>query len=425
MGRMARMSLLMAAGLLGSTGGLNAAERYVDNSNPSECSDGSSGGTLSRPWCTIGHAVDYVAPGDIVYVKNGTYREDVYIKGKNGGENYITFQNYPGHSPVIKGNGVGSGRNKIVGSSFLKFIGFTITDFQQGLFVERSSNIILQNLTVYDVGHEAVHIRFNSSLVTLRDSIIHDTGKLQRFGEGVYVGSSPTHQPKHPPYDNTHDILLKGNRIYNTGDECIEAKEGTYNIVIDGNTLHDCNLSSSITDPGWGGIELMDQGKYYASDPNHVVKNNIIKMAKTGIGVHTGATVFNNVIYGQIAGYRGISIDNADTDNFVRRVYHNTIDVAAPHAVAVLGPASVDIRNNIGPGTAGNMPAQDAFFLGKAKGDYRLAPGGAPIDAGANITAMVPRDIEGRSRSNGTPPDLGAYESGAGAQAAPTSFQRR
>jgi hypothetical protein len=169
----------------------------------------------------------------------------------------------------------------------------------------------------------------------------------------------------------------------------------------------------------------MDQGKYYASDPNHVVKNNIIKTAKTGVGVHTGATVFNNVIYGQIAGYRGISIDNADADSFVRRIYHNTIDLPSPHAVVVLGSASVDIRNNIGPGSAGNIPAQDAFFLGKAKGDYRLAPGGAPIDAGANITAVVPKDIEGRSRSNGTPPDLGAYEFGPGAQAAPTSFQRR
>jgi hypothetical protein len=422
---MAGISPLMAAILLASTGGLNAAERYVDNSDPAACSAGESGGSQSSPWCTISHAARHAAPGDVVYVKNGTYREDVYISGKNGGESYITFQNYPGHSPVIRGNGVETGRNKITNSSFLKFIGFTITNFQQGLFVERSNNIVLQNLTVHDVGHEAVHIRFNSSLVTLRDSVIYDTGKLQRYGEGVYVGSSPTHQPKHPPYDNTHDILLKGNRIYNTLDECIEAKEGTYNIVIDGNVLHDCLLSRNMTDPGWGGIELMDQGKYYASDPNHVVKNNIIKTAKTGIGVHTGATVFNNVIYGQIAGYRGISIDNADADSFVRRIYHNTIDVPAPQAVVVLDRASVDIRNNIGPSSTGNVPARDAFFLGKAKGDYRLAPGGAPIDAGVNITAAVPLDIEGRSRSNGTLPDLGAYEVGAGAQAAPTSFQRR
>ena len=135
---MARTSHLTTA-LLGSAilaGVANAAERYVDNSGSPPCSNSSSGGSQSRPWCTINYAVGRVRPGDIVYVKNGTYREDVYIDGKNGGANYITFQNYPGHSPVIQGNGVESGRNKIINGSFLRFVGFTITNFQHGIFVE-------------------------------------------------------------------------------------------------------------------------------------------------------------------------------------------------------------------------------------------------------------------------------------------------
>jgi hypothetical protein len=424
MRRIARTPQVLAAVLFASSGTLNAAERYVDNSTPSACSNSTSGGSQSQPWCTINYAAHQVAPGDVVYVKNGTYNEDVYIEGKNGGENYITFRNYPGHSPVIRGRGVGNGRNKIIDSSFVKFIGFTITNFQQGIFVERSNNIILQNLKVHEVGLEAVQIWSNSSFVTVQDSIIHDTGKLGRYGEGIYVGTAGSGQ-KSPPYDNTHDILLKGNTIHNTTDECIEVKEGAHNVIIDSNTMHDCLLDPRITSPGWGSIELMQPEKFYGSDPNHIVKNNIIKTAKTGIGVHTGATVFNNVIYGQIAGYRGISISNTDPENYVRRIYHNTIDLPEPQAVVVSGRVSVDIRNNIGPTSAGNMAARDVFFQSKAKGDYHLAPGAAPIDAGVNLAAFVPQDIEGRSRSDGTRPDLGAYEFGVGAGAASIPVQRR
>ena len=383
--RRVAMASLLATGLLGSAmlaGASSAAERYVDNSGAPPCSNSLSAGSQSRPWCTINYAVGRAGPGDIVYVKNGTYREDVYIDGRHGGANYITFRNYPGHSPVIRGSGVESGRNKIVNSSFLKLIGFTITNIQQGLFVDTSNNIILQNLKVYNVGQEAVRIRLNSSFVTLQDSVIHDTRKWQFNGEGVYIGTSSSQQPSSPPYDNTHDILVKNNTIYNTNDECIEAKEGTYNITIDGNTMRDCLLDPGITSLHWGAIEVMEHKKYYGSNPNHVIKNNIIHMTKTGIGVHTGATVFNNVIYGQTGGFRGISIDNAGSDDYVRRIYHNTIDLPNSRAVASSGGASVDIRNNIGPSSTSNIAAQNAFFVNRATGDYHLASGSAPIDAG-------------------------------------------
>jgi hypothetical protein len=406
-------------------GAANAGEWYVDNSGHAACRNDVPGGSEARPWCTINYALEKAGPGDTVYVRNGTYREEVYISGKAGGPDYLTVRNYPGHFPVIEGAGVHGGRNKIAQSSHIRIIGFTITNIQQGLFVDASDNIILENLKVYNVGQEAVRIRLNSSFVTLRDSTIHDTRKWRFNGEGVYIGTSSSQQPNGPPYDNTHDILLKNNTIYNTGDECVEVKEGTYNVTIDGNTLHNCLLDPSITSPHWGAIEIMDHRKYYGSNPNHVIKNNIIHMAKTAIGVHTGATVFNNVIYGQIGDFRGISIDNDDSDAYVRRVYHNTIDLPKSRAVVVSGRASVDIRNNIGPNSTSNMAAHKDLFVNNSAGDYRLAPGSAPIDAGVNLTATVPQDIEGGSRTGNNRPDLGAYEYGASSDGARAAERRR
>jgi hypothetical protein len=413
----AKASLLTAT-LLSSTifaGVAIAADKYVDNSGSPSCSNNASRGTESQPWCTINYAAGNAQPGDIVYVKNGIYREDVYISRRNGGANYITFQNYSRHSPVIQGKGVESGRNKIVNSSFLKFIGFTITNFQQGFFVETSNNIILQNLKIYNIGQEAVRIRLNSSFVTLADSTIYDTRKWQYNGEGVYIGTSTSQQPQSPPYDNTHNVLVKNNTIYNTGDECIEMKEGTYNVTIDGNAMHDCLQDSGITSPSWGAIEVMEPRKFYDANPNHVIKNNIIRTSKTAIGVHTGATVINNVIYGQTGNFRGISIDNPNSDSFIRRIYHNTIDLPASRAVVSSGGVPADIRNNIGPSSASNIAAQSAIFVNKGAGDYRLAPGSAAINAGEDLTATVRQDIAGSSRP--PRPDLGAYEFGEGAAA--------
>ena len=393
----------------------SATTFYIDNSGAPACSNSASGGSEANPWCTVNYAVNRVAAGDIVYVKNGTYNEQVLISGKNGGPSYITFQNYPGHSPILRGSGVHTGRHKIIDSNYIKFVGFRITDIQQGLFVESSHHILLQSLNVYTVGQEAVHIKMNSSFVTLEDSVIHDTRAWQYNGEGVYIGMSTSDQPSSPPYDNTNNILIKNNTIYNTNDECIEVKPGTYSVVLDGNTMHSCNLDPGITALNWGAIEVMHPQHFYGSNPNHVVKNNIIATTKTGLGMHTGGTVFNNVIYGQTGSFRGISIDNPDSDNYTRFIYHNTIDLPSSRAVVSSGGAPTNIRNNIGPNTASNIATASSYYVNQSGANYHLVAGSAPINAGVDLIGTVPADIEGRGRSVSAPPDLGAYEFASGA----------
>lgn len=340
--------LLLATSL--SVGTAAAAEKFVDNSGAPRCDNSPAAGTEARPWCTINYAVRQVGPGDVVSVKNGTYRENVLIERTHGGARYITIRNYPGHSPVIRGEGIGSGRNKIQLSSYIKLIGFTITQFQQGLFVDASSQIHLQNIKVHDIGQEGVRIRLNSSFVTLLESEVRGTGKWRYNGEGIYIGTSTSQQPASPPYDNTHDILIKDSLIQSATDECIEVKEGTFNVTIQGNRVEDCLLKADITSPGWGSIELMDHRKFFRGNPNHVVTNNTIRTLKTAIGVHTGATVSGNRISGQTGEYRGISIDNPDTDAYARIVSDNTIELPDSNAIVVTGRPVLDARNNVRPG---------------------------------------------------------------------------
>ena len=68
---------------------LKAAEYYVaangNNSNP---------GTISQPWRTIQHAADVMMPGDIVYIRGGTYNENIQTTRSGTANAYITFSGY-------------------------------------------------------------------------------------------------------------------------------------------------------------------------------------------------------------------------------------------------------------------------------------------------------------------------------------------
>ena len=96
---------------------------------------------------------------------------------------------------------------------------FIITNFNQGLFVENSQNIIVEGNTVHHVGQEGIHVLLNSSFVTVQNNTVHDTRQWQYNGEGIYVGSGST-----APTDNTHHVTILNNTVYNTADEAIEVQ---------------------------------------------------------------------------------------------------------------------------------------------------------------------------------------------------------
>ena len=401
-------TLVLCLGLLGFTHGTTAATYYVNNAASSACGNAAGGGTMAQPFCTISYALGRIAGGDTVYVRSGTYNEALYIAGPAGktGAN-TTISAYPGDTVVLRGDSVNTGRCKIINTSFVTFAGFTITNYNQGLFVDSSSNITIRRCTIHHVGQEGLHVHVNSSFVTIDSCTVHDTRQWQYNGEGIYIGTGDA-----APVDNTNNVTVRNTTIYNTTDEGIEFKIGTHHITADGNNIYNVNLGSDWSQNGndVGAIEVnnaVGAVQNYGSDPQQVVRNNYIHNVKTAIRAGTGITVYNNVIR-NVSGY-GIYVDNQSNDSYTRAMYHNTIDAAAANAVFHVS-GTQDVRNNIGPATAKNLPTQDSFYVNKAAADYHLVKGAPPIDAGDDLTAIVPTDRDGVSRKTNGPPDLGAYE---------------
>jgi hypothetical protein len=385
------------------------ATYYVNNSGSPACSNSAGFGTLGKPYCTITYTISRISVGDTIYVRSGTYNEELYITNLTGsaGANTIIAV-YPGDTVTLRGNGGDrGGRIKIANTSYLTFDGFKITEWNQGLFVENSSNITLQNLEVYSVGQEAVRIRQNSSYVILQNSLIHDTRTWQYNGEGVYVGTRDDAEPN----DNTNHVTIKNNTIYNTNDECVELKPGTHDCIVEGNNISHCNQDpaySSTLDLGSIEVdEAVHAPQHWDSNPNHIIRNNVIHDTRTAIMLGTGSTAYNNVIYNIDSLFRGIQSKNLADDSYKRTIYHNTIDVASSRALVSSGGIT-DVRNNIGPTSTYNIATADSFYVNKAGANYRLNAGSAPINVGVDLTAIVPTDFEGKLRT--LPPDLGAYE---------------
>jgi hypothetical protein len=100
---------LMIVGLLtvlcGIAGPLVAAEYYValtgNDRNP---------GTMEKPLRTIQQGVDRLMPGDICFVREGTYRETVRLRRSGTAAQPIRVQAMPGEVVVISGTEVLSGK---------------------------------------------------------------------------------------------------------------------------------------------------------------------------------------------------------------------------------------------------------------------------------------------------------------------------
>lgn len=63
--------------------------------------DDTSPGTENTPWLTVTHAASRLSPGDTLYLRGGTYYENVTVRATGTEEDPITIRSYPGELAVI------------------------------------------------------------------------------------------------------------------------------------------------------------------------------------------------------------------------------------------------------------------------------------------------------------------------------------
>jgi parallel beta-helix repeat protein len=287
---------------------------------------------------TIQEALDAANPGDTVYVRAGTYTENVqitksiYLIGENctnttidgGGVNYPTVRVNNADNIEISGFAIQNGDTGIClnGSAASTISGNLITNNAfDGIRLENSSNCVVSGNRVTNSTY-GIHLVF-SSYNTFRCNAISDNSwNLAVFGGGVYI----SYYIQDIDISNTVD----GKPIYywvNKYGLTVPYDAGHISLVnCTGITAENLNLTNNF------------EGIFLIQTTNSTIKNNILTSNMFGVFLDNSSynTIYGNTIVENDVS--GIALHEADDNKF----YHNNI-IGNPTQVINYDSASTNI----------------------------------------------------------------------------------
>jgi hypothetical protein len=125
------------------------------------------------------------APGVVIGLADGTY-DGTFTAAASGTTSEPTWM-CGGRDAVLRGPGTDGGTVlSLQQIRYWRLVGFSVHEGQKGVMADGTRNTVLQDLTVTQIGDEAVHLRTNSTDNVVRRLTISDTGlRRVKFGEGV------------------------------------------------------------------------------------------------------------------------------------------------------------------------------------------------------------------------------------------------
>ncbi len=438
---------LALAALLAPAAALDAATYVVDRSHP--LSSDANPGTEALPWLTVQHAVDSVGAGDTVYVKAGTYPEQVVVTASGSPGAEIVLAAWPGDEVTIDGAGVELpewvGLLFVSGASHVRVSGLHVTNTgpwgtSTGIQVEDCSHVVVE-------GNHTSHTASSGILVWSSTDILVDGNEVEdpmtlgadSRNECITVGRSTR-------------VEVRSNHVHsnpNGRGEGICLKDGSFEVTAHHNHVHDVPSVGIYVDAhavATGDIEV-------SSNRVHDVDGNGIAIASEQGGLLERVRVANNLSYHNR--YLGVDVSSCCPDNGVvdhpmrdLEIVNNSlwgngwdgwggglgngntqIDGMVIRNNAVAGNLSFEIvmeeidpspwtidHNLVGqwtgyPGELCGSDCQvgDPLWVDPASGDFHLQAGSPAVDRGSSDLAPA-ADFDGVARPQGEAVDIGALE---------------
>ena len=432
-------------------------------------------GTLAQPWRTIQKAADTALAGDTVYVRGGTYNEQVFINSHSGSpDNWITFAAYPGETPIVDGTGINmnpgygidGGLFDVKSVSYIKITGFRIqnsgyaaiytsaTKSPTGLeYINPPSHHITFEGNTCQNTYAAAIIMFGLGTSNATDLVVRNNTVIQghnsddwRAHEVLSIGGG------------TDGFEVSGNRIENSRWGAIDAKNGAFNGNIFGNVITDTEHSGIYVDGYGDGCENINvynntiynmksvgtecNGINIASEEGGLTKNiniynnliynnpgSALRTASYSTGPVQDITFANNTCYNNGNGSNdrgGISLEYDAATNVVVRnnifSQNNAYQIYSADADAIIQNNLIDSFRGYAGETRGT-DYQEGFpqFVNPFGENFHIVSTSIARDNGTSTGFVPSTDFDGVGRPQGAGYDIGAYEYNGGTETpAPT-----
>ncbi|MCD6406118.1 MAG: right-handed parallel beta-helix repeat-containing protein, partial [Planctomycetes bacterium] len=396
---------------------------YFVSTGGSNSNDGSS----AHPWLTIQHAVNSIAPGDVITVGDGTYvGAKMTSSGATGAPKTLRAENNGGailnaSSPINWHNAV----IEVEGQNYWIIDGFEIdgvNNTYRGIDIRVCEHNTVRNCHVHDTYLTGIFDGFHTYAL-YENNVSHDNGE-----HGIY-------------HSNSEDYaVIRGNTCYSNA-SCGIHMNGDISMGGDGVIRH-CTIEKNICydNPSGSGINmdgvsdsivrnnlLYDNHgsgiSLYAIDAaegssNNIIANNTVVNASDGrwalnIPPSSGGQphptdnkVFNNIFYTRHSWRGTISTHPSCLPGFEcdYNVVMNRFSIDS-------GDSRITLADWQGHGfdTHSIIATPADLFVDEASGDYHLKDGSPAINIGIEV-AEVTEDIEGTPRPQDGLYDIGAYE---------------
>lgn len=393
-------------------------------------------GTKSLPWKTIQKAADTLKPGETVFIREGTYSEQVSLSYRdNSAGPFITFTNYPGELVVLDGSNIdiqyGDGLILIKKTDYIRISGLRIQHSNgAGILVVGANNIVVENNRTFDTVKSGIGIWASNHVVV----------------DGNEIALACNEHPGYPASEENLSIAagssyveIRNNHIHQAanipdgfaGGEGINVKDGAHDVNIYNNVVHlDERSDGKPSNRLAFGLDGWTNETYNISFFNNIAYNN-----ETGFVVESeeGATVhdifiYNNIAYNNGTGFLipnwkknesslkknvyflnntaylnkiGFYINSVMIENIV---FRNNIIWESMTAIKI--GANVPISQIT---SDHNLTDRDPKFIDPISGDFHLQSSSPAIDNGSAVNAPDV-DMDNNNRPQGLGFDIGAYE---------------
>ena len=292
---------------------------YVDGTNGN---DNYTGTSIAQAWKTVQYAFENATAGSTVYIKGGTYNENLNASVSGTTGNPITYRNYQNETVIIDGTGTSG------------------TDM---LYIEDQSYIIIENITIQNkVAAYATGVTVSSTATGKVSNIILRNLKISGINWTSNASATPTSNDNSNPMLITgagtsqanaiKNILIDSCEVFNniTGfSESISLDGNVDSFIVSHNHVHD-NLNIGIDMAGNYAVSsnaTLDHARHGRCFLNTCFNNVSSYATSGGIYVDGGENIIieRNTSYGNGWGIEIGCEQNGSTSNIIVRdnVFYN------------------------------------------------------------------------------------------------------